>query len=33
VRGSTPQNTTDVYYKRVTGNFTGTTDEIIQWAS
>lgn len=23
----------DPYYNRVTGNFTGTTDELIQWAS
>ncbi|MCU1501565.1 MAG: hypothetical protein JWM12_919, partial [Ilumatobacteraceae bacterium] len=29
-RGSTPQSG---FYARVTGNFTGTTDEIIQWVS
>ena len=28
-KGSSPSN----LYPRVTGNFTGTTDEIIQWAS
>jgi hypothetical protein len=30
IRGSTPQSG---YFARVTGNFTGTTDEIIQWAA
>ena len=29
----TPSNPPGDIYKRVTGNFTGTTDEIIQWAS
>jgi autotransporter family porin len=28
-----PANPPSALYKRVTGNFTGTTDEIIQWAA
>jgi autotransporter family porin len=32
VRGSGPAQT-GTFYGRVTGNFTGTTDEIIQWAA
>ncbi len=29
----TPANAPSALFKRVTGNFTGTTDEIIQWAA
>ncbi len=30
---SEPTSTPQVQYDKVTGNFTGTTDEIIQWAA
>jgi hypothetical protein len=33
VRGDGPKQTLNRFYARVTGNFTGTTDEIIQWAA